>query len=72
LRLGTFAPLRYRDWLLQVEQSHEPGSGLFPAGGAVPFGRQVAGTLLAQRLFRIGQCQVSHAKRQPQFWQKRV
>jgi len=41
LRLGTFAPLRCRNGLSQVERSHEPEPGFFPGDGGVQVGLQV-------------------------------
>jgi hypothetical protein len=35
LRLGTFAPLRCRNCLSQVERSQDPEPGFFPGDGGV-------------------------------------
>ena len=57
LRLGTFAPLRCCYCLSQVERSHEPEPGLFPAVGGVAKSRKhdPVGACVNLRLAAFGQ-----------------
>jgi hypothetical protein len=55
LRPGTFAPLRRRNGLSQVERSHEPKRGFFPGAGGVRVGLPVPRTLLDESFRHIGQ-----------------